>query len=263
MRTERVWAIARADGSVEVGVVPTNRLAKLPIVRVLTGLVGALKLGIVRGMLRRGAGGSERVRRSRRLNGRFLVAMALAEGLVIVLARLVEQADAPGWTDTLVNLLPWIVVLAVLRVATPAVLWRYHGAEHKAVAAHEQGVDLSDTAAVLACPRVHNRCGTNLVFVMALASLALLSVPGVFQVPMFALSVGVSVELVSLASSRPRRFASRAVLAGGRFLQRTVTTAEPTFAEQAVGCAALQAALAEHARIVAAEAAPAAVPVAA
>jgi uncharacterized protein YqhQ len=189
--------------------------------------------------------------------------MGLAEGLVVVLARIVERADAPGWTDAAMTLLPWIVVLAVLRLATPSVLWRYHGAEHKAVSAHEQGVDLGDTAAVLACPRVHNRCGTNLVFVLALLSLLLLSVPSVLQVPMFALTLGASVELVSLASSRPRLLASRVVLAGGRLLQRTITTAEPTFDEQAIGSAALQAALNEHARIVAAETEPAPVPVAA
>ena len=36
---------------------------------------------------------------------------------------------------------------------------------------------------------------------------------------------------------------------GGRFLQRYLTTVEPSAAEQQVGCRALQAALAEHARV--------------
>jgi uncharacterized protein YqhQ len=193
-----------------------------------------------------------------------LVVLAVAEGAVVLLGRFVHGADVPGWAQGLLTLLPWLVVLAVLRLATAPVLWRYHGAEHKAVAAYERGIDLTDTGAVLACPRVHNRCGTNLVFVMALLSLVLVAVPTALQIPMFLLTVGASVELVSLASSRPRFLASRLLLAGGRVLQRTVTTAEPSSAEQAVGCRALLAALEEHARLEAAEKADtAAVPVAA
>ena len=249
MRTERAWAIARLDGSVEVGAVPVNRWARLPVARVLAGLGGALKLGVVRGMLRRGDGGSDGVRRSRRLNGRFLVVLLVAEGAVALLGWGAGRVELPAWGDGAMTLLPWVVVLGVLRLATAPVLWRFHGAEHKAVAAHERGLDLADTTAVLACPRVHNRCGTNLVFLVALLGLALATVPTALQVPMFLLTLGASVEVVSLASSRPRLLASRVVLAGGRLLQRVVTTAEPSYEEQAVGCRALMAALEEHARL--------------
>jgi hypothetical protein len=53
-----------------------------------------------------------------------------------------------------------------------------------------------------------------------------------------------AVELVSAAAKSPLRPVSRAVLAGGRLLQRYVTTSEPTFAEQTVACRALSACLA-------------------
>jgi hypothetical protein len=56
--------------------------------------------------------------------------------------------------------------------------------------------------------------------------------------------------LVTVAALRPRWLPSRVLLVGGRALQRWVTTAEPTAAEQAVGCHALLACLAEHDRIV-------------
>src|SRR5581483_7547128 len=146
-----------------------------------------------------------------------------------------------------------LVVLLVLRVATPAALWRFHGAEHKAVTAHEQGVDLSDTGAVLACTRIHNRCGTNLVFLMGVASYFVTRVPAVIEMPAFLVMLGVSVETLSLASRRPRFVLSRVLLAGGKLLQRFVTTQEPTAEGKEICCRAMCAALAEHERLEAGE----------
>ena len=255
MRTDRAWAIAREDGSIEVGQVPHNRFSRIPVLRVLVGLIGAMRLGIVRGMLRRGSPGD--VQRSRRVNGRFLLVLLGAEAVVVGAGWWVERAGIVTGASPVMTLLPWIVVLAGMRLATPAAMWRYHGAEHKAVSAHEAGVDLNDTAAVLRASRVHDRCGTNLVFVMALLSLLLTPIPSALQVPTFLMTLGASVELVSLASKRPRVLLSRVVLFGGKMLQRYVTTVEPTAAEQAIGCRALTAALAEHERLVQAETTPA------
>lgn len=256
MRTERAWAIARHDGTIETGPVPVNRFGTVPVLRVVWGLGGALKLGVVKGMLRKGSGDGARVRGSRRANRRFLAALVIAEALVFVLGIALHRVDAPGWIDPIMTVLPFAVVLAVLRLTTTPSMWRYHGAEHKAVSAHETGVDLDDTAAVLACPRVHNRCGTNLVFLLAVASFALAAVPAMLQLPVFLASLGLAVETMSLAARRPRFIGSRALLVGGRALQRYVTTAEPTPAEQAVACRALSAALAEHFRLEDGEAAP-------
>src|SRR5207237_4274664 len=100
---------------------------------------------------------------------------------------------------------------------------------------------------------IHNRCGTNLVFVMGVLSYFVTRIPAVVEAPAFLLMLGVSVETLSLASRRPRFVFSRLLLVGGRLLQRFVTTREPTPAEQEVGCLALQAALAEHDRIIAGE----------
>ena len=82
MRTDRAWAIARLDGSVDAGPLPENRFAAVPVLRVLAGLGGALKLGIVKGMLRKGAGDSARVQGSRRANRRFLIAIVGSEAAV-------------------------------------------------------------------------------------------------------------------------------------------------------------------------------------
>jgi uncharacterized protein YqhQ len=253
MRTELAWAIARSDGTIERGALPRNRFSAIPVLRVLAGLGGALKLGVVRGMLRKGAGHDARVRGSRRANRRFLLAILAAEGLVLLFGLWMQRFDIPSWGTGLVTLLPWITVLGVMRLATAPSLWRFHGAEHKAVAALEQSIVLDDTRAVLACPRVHNRCGTNLVFLLAVLSLAMAAVPTALQLPMFLVALGATVELMSLAAKYPRFLGSKMLLSGGRLLQRTVTTAEPTAAEQAVACRALMAALDEHARVEAAE----------
>jgi uncharacterized protein YqhQ len=262
MRTSRAWAIARADGSVDVGAVAPSHFARIPVLRVVGALFGALRLAVVRGLLGRGRGRtSGSTNPGRRLNRRFLAVVVGLEVAAYLAGRWVTQADLPthGWTGAAITIVPWIATLAVMRVATPGSLWRYHGAEHKAVSAHEQGVDLADTASVLRASRVHNRCGTNLVFVMlALVFVVQGHASGLWQVPLFLGLIGVSAEVVTLAATRPTWLPSRALLAGGKALQRWVTTAEPTAAEQAVGCLALRVCLDEHARIVALDDVPAA-----
>lgn len=265
MRTPLAWAIARADGTIDVGRNPAARLPGLPVLRILLSLGGALRVGVVRGMLgsrNRSQGAS----RSRRLNSRFLLAMLLAEAVVWALTRVVASFDPPAWVDLAMAVAPFGVALGIVRVATPSALWRYHGAEHKSVAAHEQGVDLGDVATVARCSRVHNRCGTNLLALMVLVGLLLLPVGGALQVPLFLLGLGAAAEIVTVAARRPRSIVSRLVLAPGRFVQRHLTTAEPTLDELALGCRALEAALAEHAIAelkLAAELAPAPRPLAA
>ncbi|HEX2040023.1 MAG TPA: DUF1385 domain-containing protein [Acidimicrobiales bacterium] len=239
MRTDRAWAIARADGSVEVGsVAPVGRLGRVPGLRVLVGVFRALQLVFGRGL------------RRRRLDRRLLTVVLGLEAVLVAVGLLLPDLGAHGGVWAVAA--PWALTLAVLRLATPRALWRYHGAEHKAVAAHEEGVDMDDTAAVLRCSRLHDRCGTNLVFLMLLFGLLFAGLPGAVQLPAFLGSLAVSAELVTVAASRPRARLSRLLLLGGRAVQRYVTTAEPTPAEQAVACRALAACRAEHHRLTAA-----------
>lgn len=226
MRSDRVWAIARADGSVQVGELEPRRFAKVPGVRVLAGIMGGFRLAFARPG-------------RRRTDRRLLWSLLGIEAVVVAVGWLLGDVAAPVWAGIVMS----FTTLVALRLATPRALWRYHGAEHKAVAAHEAGMDLSDVGAVLACSRVHNRCGTNLVVLMLLAGSLLMGVSPLLQIPVFLALLAVSAEVVSLAAKRPRFVMSRLVLAGGRAAQRWITTAEPTPAEQAVGCRALLAVL--------------------
>jgi uncharacterized protein YqhQ len=249
MRTERAWAIARADGTVEIGEVPNNRFGKIPVLRVIMGLGSALKLGIVKGLL----GDRANNKPTTKSNKRFLQALLGAEVGVGMLAYLINHSHLPHWLHGPADVLPWIAVLAALRLAAPAVVWRYHGAEHKAVTAHEHGISMDDTAAVLTCSRIHPRCGTNLVFLMAALGIALQGLPTVEQLPIYLVALGACVELLTIAGRWPRSIPSRLLLAGGRFLQAYVTTQEPSWTEQEIACVALSAAVAEHERLVLAD----------
>lgn len=239
MRAGEVWAVARLDGSLEMGRLPANRWAGIPLLRVLTGLGPAL----ARGLRAMGASG-----RNKNLPTRVRWALPLFLLAPLALNAVLSQALGAqtvwGWQSGVTAVVLVALQLVALRVVMPPSMWRFHGAEHKAVAAYEQGIDLDDVDAVMGTSRVHDRCGTNVVAVLVLACLLPLPAHGAWSVATFLLVFAGSVEVVSLAARRPGFFLSRVILAGGHFLQRHVTTAEPTREEQAVGVKALQACLA-------------------
>ena len=239
MRAGEVWAVARLDGSLEMGRLPENRWAAVPFLRVLTGLGPAM----LRGLKAMGASGRNKQlpRRTRWALPLFVAGPLLINAAV---SKLLGVQTVWGWQSGLMAVLLVGAQLAALRVVMPSAMWRFHGAEHKAVAAYEQGVDLADLDAVLASPRVHDRCGTNVVAVLVAGCLLPIPSTGMLSLVAFLAIFAASVEVVSLAARHPRSAFGRVVLFGGHQLQRWVTTAEPTREEQAVGVKALQACLA-------------------
>lgn len=118
----------------------------------------------------------------------------------------------------------------------------YHGVEHKAIAAHEQGVD--DPATV---PKEHDRCGSNLI-----APMMLLSVAGTVLLerlverpsPALRAAVGLggaslAVEMFAWSDRHHGSPLAEAFHAPGREIQRRLATREPTPAQLQVGIAAL------------------------
>ena len=239
MRAGDAWAVARFDGSLEMGRLPSNRWAGVPLLRVLTGLGPAL----VRGLRAMGASG-----RNKNLPRRVRWALPLFVAAPLLLNTLLSKALGAstvwGWQSGVTAIVLVAMQLVALRVVMPPSMWRYHGAEHKAVAAYEQGIDLDDIDAVLGASRIHDRCGTNVVAVLVAACLLPVPASGAWSLLSFLVIFALSVEVVSLAARFPRTLYGRVVLAGGKLLQRYVTTAEPTREEQAVGVKALQTCLA-------------------
>lgn len=118
----------------------------------------------------------------------------------------------------------------------------YHGVEHKAIAAYEQGID--DPASV---PKEHDRCGSNLI-----APMMLLSVAGTVLLerlverpsPLARAAVGlggasVAVEMFAWSDRNHGAPLAEAFHTPGREIQRRLATKEPTPEQLQVGVAAL------------------------
>ena len=118
----------------------------------------------------------------------------------------------------------------------------YHGVEHKAIGAYEQGND--DPASV---PKEHDRCGSNLVAPMMLLSAGgtillerLVESPG----PMARAGVGLggaslAVEMFAWSDRHHGAPLAEAFHTPGREIQRRLATKEPTPEQLEVGIAAL------------------------
>lgn len=138
-------------------------------------------------------------------------------------------------------------------------VFRYHGAEHKAINCLEDGSDLT-VANVQKCTRLHPRCGTNFVIIVFVVSfllqpliprdlfvpltsptwlLALTRLP--VELAMMPVVAGVSYELIRLAGKMKNAAWVKIALAPGLATQ-LITTAEPNDAHTEVAIAALVAA---------------------
>jgi uncharacterized protein YqhQ len=118
----------------------------------------------------------------------------------------------------------------------------YHGVEHKAIGAYEQGTD--DPASV---PKEHDRCGSNLIAPMMLLSAGgtvllerLVEKPG----PLARAGVGlggasVAVEMFAWSDRHHGSPLAEAFHTPGREIQRRLATREPTPEQLEVGVAAL------------------------
>jgi uncharacterized protein YqhQ len=238
LQSERFWAAAvRApDGGVEVA---SGRKVMLP------GRDALLKVPVLRGLVRLGESVAvlPAVRRGTgtpvlpQEEPRLLAATAASAAAGVALRRLpwgppvVREAAVAG-----VTLVP---VLMALRDSDLA---RYHGAEHKSVAAYESGAEAG------AATREHARCGTNLIAPLLLTNFAgslLLHGAGRSRKPLATfvaglVSIGTAMELFSwMARHREHPFA-RLLQRPGLELQRLVTTSEPTDEQLDVAQVALE-----------------------
>jgi uncharacterized protein YqhQ len=161
--------------------------------------------------------------------GTTLVATAL------VRKRLASSALREGVVQA-IGAVPAVVALMDRDLAA------YHGVEHKAIAAYEQGVE--DPAGV---PKEHDRCGSNLIAPMMLLSAGgtvllerLVESPG----PLARAGVGlggasIAVEMFAWSDRHHDSAAARAFHTPGREIQRLLATKEPTAEQLEVGIAAL------------------------
>ena len=213
--SERYWALARTDGSLEEGSMPTPARAwrRVPVIRGLVRLASAVT------PLFRGRGVAARPER-------LLLALTLPAPLGFV----VLPHDVRLWVG--------------LALAAALILWIFrgrtrhlHGAEHRALAAVESRRLCATWVGDARPTRFALRCGTNfsvLVFVVAALADRVWPLPATAWTPavIALLSLGLTMELWVAIEGSGRRVA-QALLMPGIGLQR-LTTKEPTLDETRV-----------------------------
>lgn len=118
----------------------------------------------------------------------------------------------------------------------------YHGVEHKAIAAYEQGIE--DPSGV---PKEHDRCGSNLITPMMLLSVGgtvllerLVEKPSpVARAAVGLAGASIAVEMFAWSDRHHGDPLAEAFHTPGREIQRLIATKEPTTEQLEVGIAAL------------------------
>jgi uncharacterized protein YqhQ len=192
---------------------------------------------------------------------KFAMRAAMVVGIVIfvglfmilpgVFSRAVTHSSASfNIVDGLVKFLLFLAYLAGIGLMPDIKrLFRYHGAEHKAIAAYENGVELTPRTAQQFTTE-HVRCGTSfllIVMVISILSHLIFGRPGIVgiiltRVLLVVPIAAVSYEVIRFLAEHQRRRVVRWLSVPGLTLQR-LTTREPTLEQLEVAIVALKAVL--------------------
>ena len=270
MRGRKHFAVAarRPDGSITVysdllrSRVYTSRVWSLPFLRGVAGLIEMLHLGMralqwsVQVQLGEQAElgtGTMRVA----MAGSFVFAMGLFIGAPLGLSALLHRAPVQSVTGVLIEggirggiLIVYLVAIGML----PNIrrLFEYHGAEHKSINTLEAGQPV-DVDHVRPASRLHPRCGTGFIVVVALVSIVVFAPLGFLpplyrvlcQIALVPLVAAVSYELIRALARIRHRPVGRVLLLPILSTQ-LLSTREPNAAQIEVAIAALDAARASE-----------------
>ncbi len=152
-----------------------------------------------------------------------------------------------SWLGLKSGTLPFNLVEAVIRLGmfigylSAISLWgqykrvlMYHGAEHKAIHAHEAKVPM-DVEHVRCFSRLHPRCGTSFLFIVLIISIVLFTLmPNLgfavnlaYRLLLIPVIAGISYELLRLSAKYKDSPVTQVLVAPGLAFQR-LTTKEPT-----------------------------------
>jgi uncharacterized protein YqhQ len=261
MRGASTWAVAvrDADGDIKVDVraVPgwAERYRNIPVVRGVMGLVESLGLGYraLTWSANQQIPEEEQVS-EKAMGGAIVVAVLFFSAIFIVLPALagnslkhVFHGSFPVM-EGLVRLALFILyIVAIGRLRDIRRVFQYHGAEHKAIAAYENGVELTPETAQQ-FTTAHVRCGTNFlltVMVIAIAVYSFVPRPNLLfvvasRIVLIPLIAGLSYEVIRVSARNIHRRWVRALMRPGLLLQR-LTTREPDLDQLEVAIASLRA----------------------
>jgi uncharacterized protein YqhQ len=266
MRGERSWAVAvrMPEGGIELDVkdAPTwaERYSKVPLLRGVMALAESLSLGFKALAWSANRQMPEEEQISSRAMG-WTIGISLALFTVIFILTPAFAANGLGdvlnldgfWFHVAEGALRLGIFLGylVLIGLIPDIkrVFQYHGAEHKAIAAYENDVELSPESAQRFTTE-HVRCGTNFlltVMVLTIIVYSFVGRPGWFllvasRVVLIPLIAGLSYEVIRFAAKHMQWRWVRVLMRPGLALQR-LTTREPTVDQLEVAVVSLRAVL--------------------
>jgi uncharacterized protein YqhQ len=262
MRGVDTWAVAvrtpEGDIALEVRDVSgwSERYRHAPIVRGVTGMAESLALGYraLSWSANQQMPEDEQVP-EKAIGWTMGIAMVLFSAIFLVLPAvaskgLADRVDVLPFhlTEGVVRLAIFLgYILAIGLLADIRRVFQYHGAEHKAIAAYENGVELTPESAQQ-FTTAHVRCGTNFlltVMVVAIVTYSFVPTPNLWtlvasRVLLIPLIAGLSYELIRFAAKHMDRRAVRVLMRPGLALQR-LTTREPTLDQLEVAITSLRA----------------------
>jgi uncharacterized protein YqhQ len=230
------WSVAVRDAAGEIQVASARKPELAPgMVAKLPGLRGPLKLAEAMAVLPLARW---RLRALRLPFEDWRVVAAVAATLAAT-GLLRKRAPASALREGLVQAIGAVPAMVALMDRDLAA---YHGVEHKAIAAYEQGIE--DVASV---PKEHDRCGSNLVVPMMLLSAGgTVLLERLVERPSAAARAGVglggasiAVEMFAWSDRHHGDPLAEAFHAPGREIQRYWATREPTPEQLEVGLAAM------------------------
>jgi len=263
MRGASTWAIAvrTPDDEIVVDVreAPgtTDRYAKVPLARGVASLVESLGLGYRALTWSANQQVPEDERISERALGWAVIPVAIFFSAVFVVIPAFAGKGLSHWFHGSFPVVEAVVRLALFVAYLLGVgcfkeirrVFQYHGAEHKAIAAYENDVELSPEVAQQ-FTTAHVRCGTNFlltVMVVAVFVYSLIPRPNLWfvigsRIVLMPVIAGISYELIRFAAKRMDRRWVRVLVRPGLALQR-LTTREPDLEQLEVAIASLRAVL--------------------
>jgi uncharacterized protein YqhQ len=261
MRGASHWAVSARDldGKIKTMVrdVPgwAERYRQIPIVRGVTGLGESLGLGY-RALT---WSANQQVPEDEQVSEKAMgwavgVAMVVFSAIFIILPAIAGNSlknifhGSFPLVEGVVRLALFILyILAIGRMRDIKRVFQYHGAEHKSIAAYENGVELTpETAQQFST--AHVRCGTNFLLTVMVVAIVVYSViprPNLVfvvgsRVVLIPLIAGLSYEVIRISARNIHRRWVRALMRPGLLLQK-LTTREPDLDQLEVAITSLRA----------------------
>ena len=261
-RKAMVTAVRRPGGGLAMDTQPlagiyTGWMRRTPLIRGIIVLIEALVLGIKTLLYSANVSLEEEEEEISGVLVWALVAVSLTLGIVLFFMAplfLTKLLD-PYITSSLVfNLIEGFIRLAIfiaylkLMSLVPDIkrIFAYHGAEHKAVNAYEDGAPL-EVEATRKYNTAHVRCGTSFLFVVLIIAIivfALVGLPSLWlmvlsRILLIPLIAAIGYEVIRFGGAHATNNMVRAILAPGLWLQ-SLTTREPDDTQLEVALSALR-----------------------